>query len=332
MRKPAVSVILPFSKEENWLLESSNSLLQQTFTDFELLLTGNNTNDETLQLAKKISAGDKRIQLVEKEGHHLGQVLNSVIPLARGKYIARMDADDFALPDRLQRQFEHLENNPGIGLSAVATGPHPSAVTGEGFLNFMHWQNSLIHTEAHYQFRFVEATVAHPAVMMRREIFDAAGYYPEQGPEDFGLWLQWMNAGVRFEKIPEILLYWRDHADRLSRTGTAYAAEAFTQVKIQYAAPVILQHAGQRNIILCGAGKEAWAKKMRWEAAGIRFHGYSDLLQRNRDLPYYDPEKIGHDKNAYYISLLHGRGKAAEMQAFFQSRGLIPDADYLLAS
>ncbi len=329
---PLVSVILPFSTERSLLREAVDSILQQSFQDFELLLIGNNYNTDTKGIAHSLAAIDDRIRLLFCEGEQLGQVLNTAIGQSIGKYIARMDADDFALPQRLALQVNHLEENPEIGVSAVATGPHPEGMPGEGFAAFMNWQNSITTPAAHHSNRYIEATVAHPAVMMRSTIFSDHGYYPETGPEDFGLWLQWLSAGVNFEKIPEPLLLWRDHPHRLSRTGNHYSPEAFAQVKARAAIQMIRSLSDQRRIILCGAGKEARAKMRIWEEEGHHFDGYSDVKQRNLNLSHWPVDSIRPNSGAFYISLLHGRGKAEEMRHFFNSRGLQEEQDFLLSS
>lgn len=329
---PLVSVILPFSKEGSWLREAVFSILRQTFQDFELLLIGNNHNTDTDEIARNLASVDDRIRLIYCEGELLGQVLNTAIGQSIGKYIARMDADDFSLPQRLALQVKHLEENPEIGVSAVATGPHPEGMPGEGFAAFMNWQNKIIDPSAHHRNRFIEATVAHPSVMMRRALFDEHGYYPEAGPEDFGLWLQWLSAGVKFEKIPDPLLLWRDHPHRLSRTGNHYSSEAFTRVKAQSALGILRSLHDKRPIILCGAGKEVRGKMRIWEEEGHIFDGYSDVKQRNLTLSHWPVDSIRPNSGAFYISLLHGRGKAEEMRHFFNSRGLQEEQDFLLSS
>lgn len=332
MQQPSVSILLPFRQEGIWLKEAIDSIRQQTFTDWELLLLAHEADANSYELAESARKEDTRIKVQCLNGDHLADVLNQGIKLAAGKYIARMDADDFSLPQRIALQYAHLESHPQIGLVACATAPHPSANTGEGFLHYMTWQNAIITAEAHRQNRFIESPVAHPTVMYRSQLMQGSDGYPSAGPEDYGLWLQWMDQGVSFYKLPEKLLLWRDHPSRLSRTGKMYTAGSFDQTRIAFARRITEHHAGSKQIILCGAGTEAWKKKERWEAEGIQFHGYSDVKTRSKNLPLHPPELIGRSDNFYYISLLSGRGKATEMLDFFISRGLTPEKDFLVAS
>jgi glycosyltransferase involved in cell wall biosynthesis len=332
MHTPAISILLPFRREGDWLKEAIQSIRQQSFTDWELLLLAHEADHNSIQIALDAKQQDQRILLHEMKGRSLAEVLNQGIRMADGRYIARMDADDVSLPERLALQYAYLESHPNTGLVSCATAAHPSAITGEGFLHYMEWQNSIITAESHRQYRFVESPVAHPTVMYRSVLAQTGSLYPLEGPEDYGLWLQWMQDGIEFYKLPQPLLYWRDHPQRLSRSGFMYSSARFNETRIAFAGKIIEKNLCGRKLILCGAGTEAWRKKAIWEDAGIQFQGYSDVKVRNKNLPYFSPEEIGTNKECYYLSLLSGRGKAAEMLRFFISRGLTPEQDFLVAS
>lgn len=332
MQLPSVSILLPFRQEGRWLKEAIDSIRQQSFTDWELLLLAHEADANSYLLAASARKQDARIKVHRLHGDHLADVLNQGLQMSTGRYIARMDADDVSLPQRLALQNDFLEKNPKTGVISCATAPHPSAKTGEGFLHYMSWQNAIISDEAHRHNRFIESPLAHPTVMFRACLTQQSLGYPSEGPEDYGLWLHWMQDEIRFYKLPEKLLLWRDHEKRLSRSGKMYTAEFFTKTRIRFARRVTALNANGRQIILCGAGTEAWKKKEDWEAEGIQFHGYSDVKTRNKNLPFHPPEMIGRSDNYYYISLLSGRGKATEMLDFFISRGLTPEKDFLVAS
>lgn len=332
MQLPAISILLPFHKEEKWLEEAIRSLLTQTFPHWELLLLAHHATPAALGIARQCCLLDERIQLIPVAGEHLADALNQGITKARGAYLARMDADDISHPDRLKEQWQIMESHPEIGVVSCRTAPHPREKTGEGFLQYMAWQNAIITPEDHLLNRFVESPLAHPTVMFRTNLVNACGNYPTEGPEDYAFWLRLMQQKVNFYKLPHPLLVWRDHPGRLSRTGINYRQEAFEKVRIHYALQVLGAEASGRKLVLCGAGNKAWKKKSKWEQAGIRFDGFSDLIARKRPLPYFAPESIGNDRNCYYISLLQGRGKSDEMTAFFTARGLRPEKDFLVAS
>lgn len=332
MQEPAISILLPFHKEEKWLEEAIASIRSQTFLHWELLLLAHHASPAALEIATQSCLPDKRIQLFPVSGDTLAAVLNQGISMARGSYIARMDADDISHPDRFSEQWQYLESHPETGVVSCQTALHPLEKTGEGFQQYMAWQNAIITAEDHLRHRFVESPLAHPTVMFRASLISSCGDYPTEGPEDYAFWLRLMQQKVSFYKLPQPLLIWRDHPGRLSRTGIRYRQEAFEAVRIHHAQQVLKARANGRKLILCGAGNRAWKKKIRWEQAGIRFDGFSDVIARHRPLPYFAPETIGTDSSCYYISLLQGRGKSDEMMAFFASRGLRPEVDFLIAS
>src|SRR5207247_9233486 len=119
------------------------------------------------------------------------------------------------------------------------------------------WSNTLLSHQEISLARFVESPVVHPSVMFRRELIDRLGGYAEgQFPEDYELWLRWLEAGVRFEKLPEALLRWRDRDARLSRSDPRYDSEAFYRMKAIYLARwLAANNRHHPKIVVCGAGR-----------------------------------------------------------------------------
>jgi hypothetical protein len=123
-----------------------------------------------------------------------------------------MDADDISYPDRLQLQFEFFEKNPAIDVVASQTAFVSDIPGSEGFSIFVDWQNSIIRPEDHALYRFIESPLAHPTVMFRRKLIKKFGLYSTRAvPDDYEMWLRWMDHGVPFYKIPQPLLAWNDH-------------------------------------------------------------------------------------------------------------------------
>ena len=114
-KEPLVTVLLPAYNSEAFVRESLQSILDQTFTDFELIVIDDASTDGTVALVKAFQ--DSRIRLVQKP-HNTGYTdsLNNGIRLARGRYIARMDADDISLPHRFQKQVQFLDAHPDVAL------------------------------------------------------------------------------------------------------------------------------------------------------------------------------------------------------------------------
>lgn len=214
MNAPRVSVLIPvFNPDERYLREAIDSIRAQTMEDWELLLV----EDPPAGRAREIAASynDDRIR------HHLrdrrsslGDALNEGVTLSRAPLVARLDSDDIASPERLQRQVEFLDAKPGVAavgssLTIIDTG---GAVIGHRRLPVS--ASDVADTMRRYN------CVAHPAVMFRRDVVLAAGGYPSGwAPEDYDLWCRMIAGGHRIENLPAELVRYRYHAGALKFSG-----------------------------------------------------------------------------------------------------------------
>ena len=117
MRNPKITVLMPVYNGEKYLREAIGSILNQTFNDFEFLIINDSSTDSTREII--LSYDDTRIRLEDNEKNiGLTHSLNKGLRLAKGKYVARMDADDISLPDRLEKQLAVIENNTDVSIVA----------------------------------------------------------------------------------------------------------------------------------------------------------------------------------------------------------------------
>jgi hypothetical protein len=146
-----------------------------------------------------------------------------------------MDADDISHPERLKLQYEFLEKKPDFGLVACRVNYVHDESLQYGFYEYVRWNNDIISYQDICTNRFVESPLIHPSVMFRKELIDLYGNY-KQGdfPEDYELWLRWLEKGIKMEKLPEKLLDWRDSKERLSRTDDRYSTTSFFETKTVY--------------------------------------------------------------------------------------------------
>ena len=116
---PKISIIMSVYNGEDYLSEAIESVLNQTFKDFELIVINDCSTDSTGEILNRFAELDKRVKVHTNEVNlRLPSSLNKAIALAQGKYIARMDADDICLPERLEKQYKFMEDNPHISLSS----------------------------------------------------------------------------------------------------------------------------------------------------------------------------------------------------------------------
>ncbi|MCA6078758.1 glycosyltransferase [Fulvivirga sedimenti] len=324
----SLSVILPVHDNRETLPLAVESILHQTFTDFELLIICNGSPVPVQKFVQSLK--DPRIRPFFLPAAGLSRALNFGIKLSTGRYIARMDADDICSADRLLKQADFLNANPATGVVSSLISHDGDS---EGFARFVRWQNSLQTHEEMFMARYRDAVICHPSVMFRRSIFSTHGGYSEDPiiPEDFELWLRWFEQGVHFSKIPEKLFTWRDNSVRLSRSHPAYSDQAFLQVKIEYLRKHLSKESiRERPILVLGNSRMINQKISEMNRHGIRIHKKVDVKLRpgNDDVITYD--QIKHVKNPFLISLVRDYNGRKRISNFLKSEGFKPETDYLM--
>lgn len=282
---PIVSVLLPCYNAAGTLQQALESLAQQTLTDFELIAVDDGSTDGTFEILQDWASSDERLQLLRQD--HMGIVgaLNAGLDVCQAEYIARMDADDLSQRERLARQAAFLEQHPEIAVVGCRVRGYPPGEVREGFSIYLEWQNSLLTNEDIRREIFVESPLAHPSVMMHKNWFEGVGGYQERGwPEDYDLWLRFYQAGAGFAKLPEILLDWREHEERLTRKDSRYSLENFLRVKAHYLVrgPLL----GRESVLIWGAGMMGRRLSKHLQRQGAPLTAFVDI----------DPQKIGRTK------------------------------------
>jgi glycosyltransferase involved in cell wall biosynthesis len=205
---PLVTVLMPVHNGASFVGEAIESILAQTFKDFELLIIDDGSTDVTPAVLEHYARLDPRIRLVRRDARGLVATLNEGIELARGEWIARMDADDIALPHRLEKQLAQVHR----------TGADFCGGAVECFGDWRTiWRYPQAHDacEAHLLF---DVPFAHPAVIGRRTAFVSLGYNAQftQG-QDYDLWQRAWAQGYRFTNVADVVLRYRVHRNQVSK-------------------------------------------------------------------------------------------------------------------
>lgn len=209
---PPVSVILPVHNGMPYLPEAVDSILNQTYGDFELIIIDDGSTDGTADYLTTIR--DPRLQVYVQERRGLAASLNRAVSLAAGMYLARQDHDDISLPERLAKQVAFLEQNPECGM----VGTWAAIWEENGVTSRAHRHPMDSHT-LRYELLFNNPFV-HSSVLVRKSVFDQVGLYTtdpsRQPPEDYELW---SRVARKFEvnNIGEILLIYREVMQSISR-------------------------------------------------------------------------------------------------------------------
>lgn len=211
--EPRVSVLMPVRNGALFLREALESILAQTFADFELLAIDDGSTDATAELLAEHARRDVRLRVERQDAHGLTATLNRGIALARGSYIARFDADDVALPQRLEKQVRFLDANPGV------------AGVGSRFESFGGAGRALPVEELPCDPARIRALlperncISHPTVVLRRDVLlELGGYRPAfAAAEDYDLWLRITDARA-LANLEEALVRYRVHPGQASVT------------------------------------------------------------------------------------------------------------------
>lgn len=331
-------MILPVRNAATTLPAALASLRAQTRTDWECLIVDDGSHDASPAVAARFAARDPRFRLLRRPPRGLVAALNDGLAVARGRFIARLDADDTCPPERLAEQAARLEHEPGLGVVSCLVRFGGDRDRQAGFARHVDWLNTLLTPDAIAASRFIESPVAHPSVMFQRELVDRLGGYREGPfPEDYELWLRWLDAGVRFAKVPRELLVWTDRPDRLSRRDPRYAPAAFDAVKAPYLARALRRTLAGRQLWVWGAGRATRRRLERVWAEGLTPQGFIDVDRkkwgRHRDgRQVVGPDQLPAPDRA--LVLVHvGRWGARELiRAHLTAAGFVETRDFWVAA
>ena len=336
---PKISIVMPARNAAGTLPVALESIRCQTIADWELLAVDDGSNDDTGLILRSAARADARIRVLSQGALGIAEALQLGCAAARGEIIARMDADDWMAPERLQRQLGFLDRHPLIGLVSCRVRHGGDPTEQAGYQAHVAWTNSLLTPGDIALRRFVESPVVHPSVMFRRELLkQQGGYASGDFPEDYELWLRWMDAGVQFGKVDEELLTWNDPPTRLSRTEPRYRTAAFYGTKCLYLARWLKRQVEPaREIWLWGAGRITRRRFNTLDAAGIALAGFIDVDLKKlgclRDgRPVVAPSHLPCKNQAFILAGVATRGARNLIGAELNSRGRTEGRDYLLVA
>lgn len=223
---PKISVLMPAYNCESTIVEAIESILKQTFDDFELIIINDGSTDKTLEKIKQFS--DRRIKIINNE-HNFGIIksLNIGLSVALGEYIARMDSDDISMPNRLEKQIKYLDTHKDTIL--LGTG---RMIFGEGIKS-----NKQSYPESDEDIRayaFIANPFIHPALMFRRTVIDSGIVYKKEYKyiEDYKLILDVMSLG-KVHNLPEVLIKYRLSLQQISSVNQFEQQKRNRQLRIE---------------------------------------------------------------------------------------------------
>ena len=219
---PSVSVVMTVYNTELYLANSIHSILGQTFTDWELICVDDGSTDGSLEILRRYERADGRVRVVTRPNTGVTRARNDGIALARGRYIAVMNSDDIALPERLCRQVDYMKTHPecvGLGAAVKIVGPDMKPIYDE--------PKALDHETIDCQtMAGAGAAIHEPVAMFRAEAVRQLGGYRDEifALEDMDMYLRLAEIGL-LANLPDILLLYRLRLGSINRTQRALQAQ-----------------------------------------------------------------------------------------------------------
>ena len=220
MSQPLISVLMPVYNAQRFVAQAVESVLSQSFCDFEFIIIDDGSTDDSLRILQEFAARDSRILLRSRANTGIAAAMNEGLMLAQGRYIARMDADDVCRQTRFEKQLAFLENNPLY----VVVGSYAEYMDMEG------WPIYVVHRPTEHEaidamhLRGIGAAIINPTAMFRTDAVRQVGEYRSDftPADDFDFFLRLAEVG-RLANLPEVLLNYRFNMTSIS----------FSQMEIQ---------------------------------------------------------------------------------------------------
>ena len=225
-----VSIIMGIYKmieKENLVKLAIDSILNQTYKDFEFIICDDGSNDGTYEMVKNLTKNDSRVILIKNnQNKGLAYSLNHCLSIAKGKYIARMDADDISMPDRLEKQIKFLDQH----LEYAVVGCNLLFIDDRDI-----WGKRLLAEKPTKKSFLFTSPFCHPAIVMRKEILDKVNNYKVEKitrrAEDYDLFMRIYANGYKGYNIQEFLYQFRENRDAFKRRAYKYRLD---EVQIRY--------------------------------------------------------------------------------------------------
>jgi len=208
MTCPKISVILPIYNSSQYLRDTLKSITAQTFVDWELIAIDDGSTDDSLKILREYSETEPRLIIVSRENKGLPRTLNEGIRLAKGEWIARIDADDICLPQRFQRQLEWLKNT-----KCDICGTWYKEF---GKYNHVLYKQPVENDDIYFRLHF-ENPLGHPTVMVRTSVLRSFLYdETKECSQDYDLWCRMAVENIKMTNLPEVLLYYRTSENQIT--------------------------------------------------------------------------------------------------------------------
>ncbi len=332
MQEPLISILTPFKNTEVYLSDCINSILNQTYRNWELLIVDDHSTDNSYNLVNSFAKSDSRIKLYKNNGTGIISALQQAFSNSSGEFITRMDSDDIMTPNKLDVLAKNLMSN---GKKYVAVGLveyFSEHGVGPGYKSYENWLNQLTLKGDNYNEIYKECVIPSPCWLIHKEDLIACdAFNPNIYPEDYDLTFRFYKHNFKCIPCDKIIHKWRDYSTRTSRTHVHYAQNHFTSLKTHHFLDI--DYDKTKTPVIWGAGTKGKLMSKIFIERDIEFHWICD-----------NPNKIGKDiygkelldfkqlatiKNPQSLVTVANKEAQKQIRTYLISLNLEPIKDYI---
>lgn len=331
MQNPLISILTPFKNTEAFLEDCLNSILKQTYTNWELLIVDDASTDSSYKIVEKFAKNDSRIKLLKNPGNGIIDALKLAFKNSNGELVTRMDSDDIMQPNKLEvlanKLLTHGKQHVAIGL----VNYFAEAGIKDGYKSYEIWLNNLTKTGKNFSEIYKECVIPSPCWMIHRsDLINCDAFNPNVYPEDYDLAFRFYKHQYKCIPCDTVLHNWRDYSSRTSRTHVHYAENHFIDLKLHYF--LDLDYNPNKKLVVWGAGNKGKTIAKTLIKKEVPFEWICD-----------NPNKIGRDiygkilqpfsfletvENPQSIITVANKSAQKEINAYLKSIQMINKKDY----
>ena len=258
MQKPLISILIPFKNTAQFLPECLDSILKQTYSNWELLIIDDGSTDDSYQIVNNYAEEDKRIKLYKNNGEGIIAALRLAFEKSSGSYITRMDSDDIMPINKLEVLLNNLLLHGRKYLATGLVSYFSEQGINDGYKSYENWLNKLTLKGNNYSEIYKECVIPSPCWMVHKDdLLVCDAFNPDNYPEDYDLAFRFYKHQLKVIPCDKVLHYWRDYSYRTSRTHEHYAQNYFLEIKLIYF--IELDYNSSRPLVIWGAGNKGKA-------------------------------------------------------------------------
>ena len=275
MTESLVSILTPFKNVSSYIEDCLDSILNQTYTNWELIIVNDHSTDNSNQIIETYAVKDARIKHFQNNGNGIIDALRLAFSKSSGAYITRMDSDDLMAKNKLEVMVNQLQEHGKQHIALGLVKYFSDVGISDGYAKYELWLNTLTKTGQNYTEIYKECVIASPCWMTHRDDLIACNAFnPNRYPEDYDLTFRFYRHGFQCIPSNQLLHYWRDYSTRTSRTHEHYAQNYFLDIKLHYF--LELDYDASRPLTLWGAGFKGKTIAKRLVEHNIDFHWICD--------------------------------------------------------